>query len=161
MIENRAGLSTPGSKAARAAPLPSMTGHIFFWTSQIFIANYLAQSLTQDLGSLVAALAVFGLCIGITSLAVFANWLQLLRRERRADDRLRVSGFRPSAIAGLLVFPTLVVAGCGLVLFYGVHYMVFEGFARVEIDFLLASVPATLLLSAAATMMWLQDHDLD
>lgn len=160
MIENRAGLSAPGSKAAQA-PLPSMTGHIFFWTSQIFIATYLAQSLTTDLGGLVAAVAVFGLCLGITLLAVVANWLQLQHRERRADDRLRVSGFRPSAVAGLLVFPTLMVAGCGLALFYGVHYMVFEGFERVENDFLLVSLPATLLLSGAATMIWLQDHDLD
>lgn len=160
MIENRAGLSAPGSKAAQA-PLPSMTGHIFFWTTQIFIATYLAQSLTRDLGGSGAAVAVFGLCLGLTLLAVFANWLQSQHRERRADDRLRVSGFRPSAIAGLLVFPTLTVAGCGLALFYVVHYMVFEGFEQVERDFLLVSIPATLLLSGAATMMWLQDHDLD
>ncbi len=138
-----------------------MTGHIFFWTSQIFVASYLAESLTQDLGSLMAAVAVFGLCTGITILAVLANWLQLQHRERPADGRVRVSGFRLSAIAGLLVFPSLMVAGCGLALFFGVHYMIFEGFERVETDFLLVSVPATLLLSAAATIMWLQDHDLD
>ncbi|MDJ0946342.1 MAG: hypothetical protein QNJ30_23060 [Kiloniellales bacterium] len=138
-----------------------MTGHIFFWTSQIFVASYLAESLARDLGSLMAAVAVFGLCIGITSLAVLANWVQLQHRERPADDRVRVSGFRLSAIAGLLVLPSLMVAGCGLALFFGVHYMIFEGFERVETDFLLVSVPATLLLSAAATIMWLQDHDLD
>ncbi len=160
MIENRAGLSTPGSKAAQG-PLPSMTGHIFFWTTQIFITTYLAHSLTRDLGALVAAAAVFGLCLGLTSLAVLVNWLQSQRLQRRAADRLRVSGFRPSAIAGLLVFPTLMVAGCGFALFYGVHYMFFEGFGQVESDFLLVSIPATLLLSGAATVMWLQDHDLD
>ena len=160
MIDNRAGLSAPGSKAA-PAPLPSLTGHVFFWTSQIFVATYLAQSLTRDLGSLMAAVAVFGLCIGITLLAVFANWLQLQYRERQPDDRIRVSGFRPSAIAGLLVLPSLAVAASGLALFYGVHYLIFGNFERVETDFLLVSVPATLLLSAAATMMWLQDHDLD
>ena len=66
MIENRAGLSAPGSKAAQA-PLPSMTGHIFFWTTQIFIATYLAQSLTRDLGGSGAAVAVFGLCLGLES----------------------------------------------------------------------------------------------
>ena len=160
MIENRAGLSTPGSKAAQG-PLPSMTGHIFFWTTQIFITTYLAHSLTRDLGALVAAAAVFGLCLGLTSLAVLVNWVQSQRLERRADDRSRVSGFRPSAIAGLLVFPTLMVAGCGFALFYGVQFMFFEGFGQVESDFLLVSIPATLLLSGAATVMWLQDHDLD
>ncbi len=160
MLENGAGSPAPGSKAAKAT-LPSMTGHIFFWTTQIFIATYLAESLTKDLGVLVAAAAVFGFCLGLTMLAIFANWLQSQRRNRRADDRLRVSGLRLSAVAGLLVVPTLVVAGCGLALFYGVHYMVFEGFEQVEIDFLLVSVPATLLLSGAATLMWLQDHDLD
>ncbi len=138
-----------------------MTGHIFFWTTQIFIATYLAHSLTRDLGALVAAAAVFGLCLGLTSLAVLANWLQSQHRQRRADDRLRASGFRPSAVAGLLVFPTLLVAGCGFALFFGVHYIVFEGLAQVESDFLLVSIPAILLLSSAATIMWLQDHDLD
>ena len=160
MIENRAGLSTPGSKAA-PAPLPSLTGHLFFWTSQIFVATYLAHSLTRDLGTLWAAVAVFGLCIGMTLLAVFANWLQLQYRERRSDDRLRASAFRPSAIAGLVVLPTLLVSACGLALFYGVHYFIFGDFERVALDFLAVSVPATLLLSATATMMWLQDHDLD
>ena len=160
MIDDRAGLSAPGSKAA-PAPLPSLTGHVFFWTSQIFVATYLAESLTRDLGSLMAAVAVFALCIGITSLAVFANWLQLQYRERRTESGPRASGLRLSSIAGLVVFPTLLVAACGLALFYGVHYLIFGGFERVEIDFLLVSILATLLLSTAATVMWLQDHNLD
>ena len=160
MIENRTGLSAPGSKAA-SAPLPALTGHIFFWTSQIFVATYLAESLSRALGSLTAAVAVFGLCVGITSLAVFANWLQLQYGGPRRERRPRASSFRLAAIAGLVVVPTLLVAACGLALFYGLRYLVFDGFERVEIDFLLISIPATLLLSTAATVMWLQDHDLD
>ncbi len=108
-----------------------------------------------------AAVAVFGLCIGITALAVFANWLQLQYRERGSEGRARASWVRPAAIAGLVVVPTLMVSACGLALFYGVHYLIFEGFERVEADFFLVSIPATLLLSAMATVMWLQDHDLD